>query len=84
MYTPSFIPCILLINPTIPTHESLPVTFQETQESLQTLVYFHISYSSLPDNPLATHSVPFLWAEAQYYLMLPFHNEHPWHNKTFA
>ena len=28
MYTPSFIPCILLINPTIPTHEPLPVTWK--------------------------------------------------------
>ena len=33
----------------------LPVTFQGTQESIQTPVYSHISYYSLPDSPLSTH-----------------------------
>ena len=36
-------------------HVLLPATFQGTQESLQTPVYSHISYSSLPDSPLSTH-----------------------------
>ena len=33
----------------------LPATFQGTQESIQTPVYSHISYYSLPDSPLSTH-----------------------------
>ena len=33
----------------------LPATFQGAQESLQTPVYSHISYYSLPDSPLSTH-----------------------------
>ncbi len=50
-----FTPVIPKLNAAIPTHVFLLAVFQETQESLQTLVYSHISYSSLPDSPLATH-----------------------------
>ena len=68
----------------IPAYVFLPVVFQETQVSLQTPVCSHISYSSLPDSPLLTHLVPLLWVEVQCFSRLPFHNERPWHNKTFA
>lgn len=40
---------------TFPTHVFLLATFQEPQEFLQISGFYHISYSSLPDNPVVTH-----------------------------